>query len=217
MKFGRKSRESNDPVEAVAATTEDSVPSAERGEPLGPGPHDIDELGPDGDGLERVDLGGLLVAPAEGLDLRLQVDEATKSVQSVMVVGPEGAVELRAFAAARNGDLWSDVRRQIASEASRRGGTATERDGRWGPELDCELQVTAPDGRAGRQPQRVIGVNGPRWFVRATIVGKPARDPEAAGPFEEVVANLVVRRGNGAMAPGDPLPMTIPQQARRMS
>ncbi len=209
MKFGRKSQPG---AEAIAA--EGTVAA----EPLdlGVGPHDIEVLGPEGDGVERLDLGAILVAPAEGLDLRLQVDESTKTVQSVMVVGPEGAVELRAFAAARNGDLWSDVRRQIASEASRRGGTATETEGPWGPELDCELQVTTPDGKSGRQPQRVIGVNGPRWFVRATILGKPALDKAAAGPFEDVVANLVVRRGAGPMAPGDPLPMTIPAQARRV-
>ena len=213
MKFGRKSQ-----PQAEAAPAADAQPSTPGVEPvaLGEGPHDIEELGPDGDGVERVDLGGLLIAPTEGLDLRLQVDEATQAVKSVMVVGPDGAVELRAFAASRNGDLWSDVRRQIASEASRRGGTATEREGRWGPELDCELQVTTPEGKTGRQPQRVIGVNGPRWFVRATILGKPARDEAAAAPFEDVVANLVVRRGTGAMAPGDPLPMTIPAQARRL-
>lgn len=215
MKFGRKSQSA---AEATEATEAGATESAAAPEPvdLGPGPHDAELLGPDGDGVERVDLGSLLISPTEGLELRLQVDEAAKTVQSVMVVGNEGALELRAFAAARGGDLWADVRRQLSSEAARRGGTATEREGRWGTELDCDLQVTTPEGKVGRQQQRVIGINGSRWFLRATMVGKPAVDKDAAAPFEEVVERLFVRRGTGAMAPGEALPMTIPSQARRL-
>lgn len=215
MKFGRKST----PVPESGEQAAPATPATPAQEPvdLGPGPHDAELLGPDGDGVDRVDLGSLLISPVEGLELRLQVDEAARTVQSVMVVGNEGALELRAFAAARGGDLWSDVRRQLAAEAARRGGTATERDGRWGPELDCDLQVATPDGKVGRQQQRVIGVNGSRWFLRATMVGKPAVDQEAGKPFEEVVERLFVRRGTGPMAPGEALPLEIPSQARRLS
>src|SRR6202000_1457363 len=67
-----------------------------------------------GDDVQRADLGSLLVAPHEGAELRLQVDEATGVVQSVMLAADEGALELRAFAAPRNGDLWAEVRPQIA-------------------------------------------------------------------------------------------------------
>src|SRR5262245_40463869 len=73
------------------------------------GPYDVSEIDLD-DGVERVDLGGLVVAPSPGRELRLQVDEASGSVQAVLIAGPEGAVELRPFAAPRNGDLWSEIR-----------------------------------------------------------------------------------------------------------
>src|SRR3546814_15956738 len=83
----------------------------------------------------RVDLGGLLIAPAEGLEVRLQVEETTNEVQSIMLAGPTGAVEVRAFAAMRNGDMWSDVRRQIARSEERRVGKACVRTcrSRWSP------------------------------------------------------------------------------------
>ena len=87
--------------------------------------------------------------------------------------------KLRAFAAPRNGDLWSEVRPQIAADAARRGGTATEQDGPFGTELFCEVQVKNADGKVGNQVSRVIGFNGPRWLLRATFLGRPARDPEA--------------------------------------
>jgi hypothetical protein len=213
VKFGRRSSPAEDiPVDDGAdeqETTSDPVPLAR-------GPHDIDDVDVENDGVERVDLGGMLIAPADGLELRVQVDEVTTQVQSVMMAGPDGAVELRPFAASRGGDMWDDVRRQIAADTAQRGGTASEREGTWGTELTCQVQVTTPEGRVGRQESRVVGVQGPRWLLRATFLGKPATSPETAGRYEDVVSAVVVRRGTVAMAPGDPIPLTLPPTARRI-
>ncbi len=178
------------------------------------GPYDADEL-PPGD-AERVDLGSLLIAPEQGRELRLQVDEASGVVQSVVLAGSDGAVELRVFAAPRHGDLWSEARPQIASEISSHGGTATERDGRWGTELVCRVQVQTPDGKTGTQESRIIGINGARWMLRATLLGKPATDPDGAGDWEDVISRVAVQRGAGAMPVGEALPVTMPPQARRV-
>jgi hypothetical protein len=178
------------------------------------GPYDADDL-PE-DGVERVDLGSMLIAPDPGRELRLQVDEASGTVQSVVLAGADGALELRAFAAPRGGDLWSEARPQIASDVASRGGTATEREGRWGPELVCRVQVTTPEGRTGTQESRVIGVNGPRWMLRATLLGKPATDPDGAGDWEDAISRVAVQRGAGAMPVGEALPVTMPAQARRV-
>ena len=225
MKFGRKKASGPDSVqdsaqEPIAPDAQEPGtpdPTAASAAPAGgEGPHDVADVDVEHDGVERVDLGGLLIAPLSGLELRIQVDEASGAVQSVLVANGDGAVELRAFAAQRNGDLWTDVRSSIAEETTRAGGTVEERDGRFGPELSCVVQVRTPDGRTGTQPSRVVGINGPRWFLRATFLGKPAVEPEAAGPWEDVVANVVVRRGTTAMAPGDALPVTLPASARRV-
>lgn len=178
------------------------------------GPYDADDL-PDDD-VPRVDLGSLLVAPAEDAELRLQVDEQSNEVRSVLLAGEEGALELRAFAAPRNGDLWSEIRPQIAADASRRGGTATEREGRFGTELVCEVNVQQPDGQVGTQTSRVIGINGGRWLLRATLLGEPAREPDGAAAWEELIAQVAVRRGAHALPVGEQLPLTLPDDARRI-
>jgi len=178
------------------------------------GPYDVSEV--DVESMARVDLGSLLIPPSEGRELRVQVDETTQAVQSVMIAGPEGALELRAFAAPRNGDLWSDVRLQIVADLEKRGGSSTEREGRFGPELACQRPVQLPDGKSVLQPARIIGINGSRWFLRATLLGGPARSAEAGASWEEILSHVVVRRGEHAMPVGDPLPITLPSDARRL-
>lgn len=210
MRLRRRSEVSEEVADDLAGT-------ADAGSDDGPqvsGPFDSDDL-PD-DGPERVDLGSLLIAAEPGRELRLQVDEASGTVQSVVLAGTEGALELRAFAAPRNGDLWSEARPQIASDVSGRGGTATEREGRWGTELLCRVQVRTPDGKTGTQESRIIGVNGPRWMLRATMLGKPATDVEGSGEWEDLLSRVAVRRGGQAMPVGEPLAVTMPPQARRV-
>jgi hypothetical protein len=177
------------------------------------GPWDSDDI-PD-DGLDRIDLGSLRVAALEGTELQLQVDEQTGEVQAAMLAAPDGALELRAFAAPRNADLWSEVRPQIAGDVSQHGGTATERDGRWGVELMCQMQVVGPDGSRVIQPTRILGINGARWLLRATFLGRPAVEPEDAQAWEDALAAIVVHRGTHAMPAGDALPLVLPQDAQR--
>lgn len=211
--FRRKRAVEPDPADAEqqedGASSAPSAPSAP-----GHGPRDVDEVDLS-DGVERVDLGSLLLAPSPGKELRIQVDEATHAVQAVLVAGAEGACELRPYAAPRNGDLWSEVRPQIAADMARRGGRAAEREGPLGTELVGSVPVQVADGRTAEQPSRVVGVNGPRWLLRATFLGKPAVQPDDAGDWDAVLDGVVVRRGSGAMPVGEPLPLTLPPQARR--
>ncbi len=209
MKFRRKS--TGVEVDDLAPADEESEVTAE--EPL-IGPFDVADL-PDDD-VKRVDLGSLLIEPATGHELRLQVDEASGNVQSVVLASKDGAIEIRAFAAPRNGDLWSEVRPQIAADMAQKGGTATERDGRFGPELVCQMQVQRQEGGGTTtQPSRIVGINGPRWLLRATLFGRPAAEPDAAGEWEDAITRIAVRRGDQAMRVGEPLPVTMPDDARR--
>lgn len=197
--------------ESVVDDTSDEAPTS-ASDDVGTGPYDADEL-PD-DGLARLDLGSLLVAPLPDRELRVQVDEKSGAVRAVLLATDAGALELRAFAAPRNGDLWSDIRPQIAADAARRGGTATEREGRFGTELVCEVRMTRADGQTGTQTSRVIGVNGPRWLLRATFLGEPAREPESAQEWEAAIEQLAVRRGAHAMPVGEQLPLSLPDGAQ---
>ncbi|AIY17282.2 hypothetical protein KR76_11895 [Pimelobacter simplex] len=75
------------------------------------------------------------------------------------------------------------------------------------------MRMTRPDGQTGTQTTRVIGVNGPRWLLRATFLGEPARDPEAAAEWESAITRVAVRRGAHAMPVGEQLPLTLPEGA----
>lgn len=208
MKFRRKLQPSTS--ETTPATPEPTTP-----EVVGPGPYDVTTSRGVQDGVDRVDLGALLVAPVAGSELRLQVNEKTGEVGSVLLAAPEGAMDLQAFAAPRNGDLWSEVRPQIAADVERRGGRYVEQEGPFGTELFCQVPARRPDGTEGVQQSRVIGVNGPRWLLRATLLGQPATDAEAAKQWEEGLKLVGVRRGDGAMPVGQQLQVNLPPDAQR--
>jgi Protein of unknown function (DUF3710) len=205
----RRRKAEVDPVEEEATEEERTGPRAD-------GPWDVSEVDIPEDDESRVDLGSLLLTPRDSLDVQLQVDEASGQVAAVIMAGEEGAVELRAFAAPRNGDIWDDVRRQVAGEVARLGGTATEMDGPWGTELRVALTVALPDGQHAPQTSRVIGIPGPRWLLRATMFGRPAVEHDPDGDVERALRDVVVVRGGTPIPPGDPLPLTIPPTAQRL-
>lgn len=213
MKFRRKNTE---PTEQAAdqptAAAADPVASAPADRPSGP--WDASEVDLEETEANRVDLGGLLVKGRPGLELRLQVDEASQQVAAVLLVGREGALELRPFAAPRNGGIWDDVRRKIAAESARRGGTASEKPGEFGTELHVLMPAKTPEGESATQPSRVLGIEGPRWLLRATLLGRPAVEPDREHELEQALRDVVVVRGSSPMAPGEPLPLVMPSNAR---
>lgn len=217
MKFRRKQSAKSDEAEVEAPGTEGPAETGTRGPDVagvrGQGPWDISEVTIDEDDKTRIDLGGLIVGARQGLELRLQVDEASQQVAAVLLVSPDGAVELRPFAAPRNEDIWDEIRQQIAAETARRGGTATEADGVYGKELRVVMPVTTPEGKSGTQPSRVMGIAGPRWLLRATFLGRPALTPAHDGDIESALRDVVVVRGSAPMAPGEPLPLVMPSNA----
>jgi len=208
--FRRK--KADEPVAPDEATAEVQAPAGPRSR----GPWDVSEVTVDEEGGDRIDLGSLLVTPHEGLDLQLQVDEASGQVIAVILAGETGAVELRAFAAPRNGDIWDSVRRHVAGEVARMGGTATEVEGPWGTEVKVSLTVTRDDGQRVQQASKVVGIPGPRWLLRATLFGRPAVEYDEAGDVETALRDVVVVRGGSPVPPGDALPLTMPPNAHRM-
>ena len=212
MKFRRKAEADPTAGETAGDTTAETV--TDGAAPSGAGPFDVSQV--EGDGIERADLGSVLVPAIADRELRLQVDEQSGQVRSVMLAGSDGACEFQAFAAPRNGDLWSEVRPQIAADMARRGGQTTEREGRWGTELVCQMPVKRPDGTDATQPSRIIGINGDRWMLRASFLGRPAIEPDTTTEWEDALAQVVVRRGEQAMPVGEPLPVRLPDDARRV-
>ena len=178
------------------------------------GPWDREETDADEGDDSYIDLGGLLVKGMEGLELRLQVEDQEGTVSGIMLAGPDSGLELRAFAAPRSAGIWDGVREDIAAEAIRLGGTATEIDGEFGTELVLSVPVTLPDGKTATQPSRVVGVDGPRWLLRGTFLGRSVQNPDPDGPLETAFRNVIVARGDEPMAPRDMIPMHMPAQAQ---
>lgn len=207
MKFRRKSASSA----AAEASSEAGAETSETIEvPFGP--YDVDDIPEPMRGLERVDLGSLLIAPIPNCELRLQIDERTEEVQAVLLTTDEGALEIRAFAASRGGNLWDEVRPQLAADIDRRGGQSQEVEGVWGTHLVGQMPTAMPDGTQSVQASRIIGINGPRWMLRATLIGRPAVDADYANVWLQGIAASAVRRGAHALPVGEALPLTMPPQ-----
>jgi hypothetical protein len=171
------------------------------------GPFDVAEVD---DVSELIDLGAILVPPVEGMELRLELNEEDgEHVVGVTVLLADSAVQVQAFAAPRSEGIWDEVRTEIAGGITQQGGTADEADGTFGRELLTRVPGPGPDGKPGFQPARFIGIDGPRWFLRAVLSGA-AVDQAKAGPVEALVRSLVVVRGAEAMAPRELLPLSIP-------
>jgi hypothetical protein len=159
-----------------------------------------------------VDLGGVKVLPREGLQLRLEVEEATKRVVAVALDYADSTLQVQPFAAPRTSGLWHEIREQIAEQIRRQGGRIEEKAGPFGPELRAEVPAQGQQGGDTRIA-RFIGVDGPRWFLRGVIAGKAAVDPVAAEQVEDLFRSIVVVRGTAPMPPRDLIPLQVPQGA----
>ncbi|WP_410787302.1 DUF3710 domain-containing protein [Kribbella sp. C-35] len=179
------------------------------------GPFDSTEVdAADLEAEDRIDLGALVVTGMPGMELGLQVDEQSGVVQAVLLMLDDSALELRAFAAPKTSGIWDEVRQEIAGEAARMGGTATESEGPFGTELVLVVPVEDPEGQVFSQTSRVIGVDGPRWLLRGTVLGRAAVESDAAEPMEATLRNVVVVRGNEPMAVRESLPLQMPPGAQ---
>jgi hypothetical protein len=183
------------------------------------GPFDVAELDEDVDlagtpQMPRIDLGAMVIAGFPGAELRLQVSEETQQIVSAMLINGDSALELGAYAAPRSGGLWSELREEIMASAVEAGGSGSLAEGPFGVELRRLVPVTTPDGEQGYQPSRMWVAEGPRWLLRGIVYGQAALEEGLESPVAEMLAafrSVVVRRGDEAMAPGDLLPLTMPQ------
>jgi hypothetical protein len=172
------------------------------------GPFDVSEI-KDQDGY--VDLGALLIAPAEGLQLRLEVEEATQRVVAVTMDLNGSSLQLQAFAAPRSEGLWDEIREQIGQSVGSQGGQIEEIQGGFGTELLAKLPAGGADGSLGYRVARFIGVDGPRWFLRGVFGGEAAVDRDAAAGLESLFRQIVVVRGENPMPPRDLLQLRLPK------
>lgn len=171
------------------------------------GPWDADERPELG---RRIDLGALRIPGRSGMQVRMELEKATRRIVAVNVSLDGSALQIQAFAAPRSSGLWEELREEIVSSIDSQGGSAETVEGPFGVELLARLPVKTPDGRSGHRPARFIGVDGPRWFLRAVMTGAAVDDAERAATMEELLGDVVVVRGTEARAPRDLLVLHMP-------
>jgi hypothetical protein len=122
----------------------------------------------------RLDLGSLWITGVPGMELRIEVEQESGRLVGATAVLGESALQLHAFAAPRKAGVWDGIRDELAQSIATGGGTAEEAEGPWGTELRTRMPSAGPDGRTVFAPARFIGIDGPRWFLRAVLSGRAA-------------------------------------------
>lgn len=173
------------------------------------GPWDGDEPAPD---MARVDLGGVRVPVAQGLEVQLNVLHEEVVAATLRYAG--SALQLQAFAAPKSGGLWAEARQEIAGELRDSGSQVDDVDGPFGRELHAELPMQSETGTEP-QPARFVGVDGPRWLLRGVFTGPAGRDPAQAQFLHDAFRGTVVVRGDAPMPPRERLPLQVPPDAQQ--
>ena len=223
--FGRKKRE--EPLEDYALDPEDQAledaellaiidkqlaqetAAEEAGGLVRPrGPWDSEDA--TDDDVQRIDLGSLRLPVPDGTEVRVDVGPEGEVVAATMVQG-QSSMQINVFAAPKRSGIWAEVRSEIADALVQGGGSTEQVDGPFGPELRAQVPTEQPGQGTMLAPARFLGVDGPRWFLRALLTGPAATDDAAAAGLESALRNVVVERGGEAMAVRDPLPLHLPK------
>jgi hypothetical protein len=175
------------------------------------GPFDISEVR---EPKPYIDFGSLHVPSRDGIQVRLEVEEASKRIVAVTMDYRDSSIQLQAFASPRDEGLWHEVRTQLRQALAAQGSEVHEGIGTLGHEVTAKTPITDEGGAlVGNKLARFVGVDGPRWFLRGIISGAALVDPLAAGEIEDIFRGTVVVRGETPMPPRDLLPLQVPNGA----
>jgi len=186
-----------------SAALERSLAADDEAPPPTSGPWDAEHAP---EGVERLDLGSLLIPAIEGVEVRVQANP-DGAVEQIVLVDGDSALQLGVFAAPRSEGIWDEVRAEIAQAMSADGVAPREVAGPYGVELTA--RVNTPEGPAD---VRFVGVDGPRWMVRALYQGAAAADPSREGALGDVLSGLVVIRDAEARPVREALPLRLPKE-----
>lgn len=219
-RFRRRRALDNEPDESAEPTGADARADPDGADPAddapappvaSQGPWDSDDLPAEyADGvIARVDLGGLRVPVRD--EVRVDLGPEGEVVAATVILGAS-AMQLSAFAAPRSEGVWAEVRAEIATALRASGGSADEVPGPFGPELHARIVTPISANTATTVPARFVGIDAPRWFLRALITGPAATDPVQAAAVEQALREVVVVRGWEAMGVKTQVPLRLPRE-----
>jgi hypothetical protein len=160
----------------------------------------------------RIDLGGLMLTVTDGLELQVQADQKSGRITQLTLKDGNSGMQIHPYAARKSGGMWEEVRLQIKQSVNDSGGLVEEVSGPWGIELNAQIMTNGE--KPSLQPARFVGIDGPRWFLRAVFLGEASRDAKAGARLMECLRSSVVVRGDTAMAPGAPIVLRLPNNSQ---
>lgn len=199
----KKTKEQEAPVESNEVSASSDEPKT--------GPYDINDVA---DTNEYLDFGSILIKPVSGLKVRMDVEESNKRVIAVSLEIADSRVQLMAFSSSKSESLWPGIKDKIKSDITAQNGEIFKRDGDYGEELLAKVPQQLPDGRAGHVALRFVGIDGPRWFLRAVIGGNAIANEEAAATVDGILRDVIVNRGDKPLPPAELLPLNVPANAQ---
>ena len=113
------------------------------------GPWDVEDA-PE-DGLDRLDLGGMLVPVGEGMELRVDVSPEGQVIAATVVKG-NSAMQVNAFAAPRTAGIWAEIADEILESLVEGGGSGESLTGPSASSCGPGAQEVPGEGALSRRP-----------------------------------------------------------------
>lgn len=179
------------------------------------GPYDITEVDTRDFSKGYMDLGTIKVPMRKKVSYRLEQEQAKQKVFAVSAVYENSTLQIQAFAAPRSGGQWEEIREEMYQQnKSAKGAKVTTEAGEFGDELLIRIPAELPDGRKGERIARFLGIDGPRWMIRAMIMGKAAMNHSEATMLYDILKNTVIDRGDQPLPARQMLELTPPENVQ---
>ena len=218
--FGKKKNQDNNSVDQEQATQDPASQEAAVHDDVAQDSEDINvqeeagEHGPfDGDTVNIdeydfsdfsagiLDLGSMRIPLPKAS--QVQVEMGDKGPRMLHVITHHGRITPVSFAAPTSGGLWEEASQEIFEGMKNDGVEARFEDGFFGKEVV---------GEAGPNTMRIIGIDGPRWMLRFSLIGPKDRAEDLVKLAREIAARTFVYRGDNPALSGNSLPVVLPQQ-----
>ncbi len=164
------------------------------------GPYDEEEA-PEDD-LVRLDLGSVRVPLPANAQIQVEMDPSGP-LRAVHIVSQHGRYTLSAYASPRSSQLWPEISKELADQLGSDGARVRKENGEWGTELVAFVNNVL---------LRFVGVDGPRWMLRAVAAGPKEQSAQAAEELRDMVRETIVVRGIQPMPVRTPLPLKLPDE-----
>jgi hypothetical protein len=162
----------------------------------------FDETDDPEDGFARLDLGSVRLPLPPDAQVQVEMDP-DGALRAVHVISTNGRYTVGAYAAPKSGELWPEISRELAEQLHGDGARVRRENGEWGPELVAFVNDVL---------LRFVGVDGPRWMLRAVSAGPKETSAKAAEELRDIVRGTIVNRGDQPMPVRTPLPLELPPQ-----